>query len=426
MNTMKKITVAVTAFVLALSLATPAMAAMQITGMLEGGYAIRTGDAAQLNPEQDGRFYISAQENGWHAEAEIKDLTEAAKFGPYKVEFVDPNFQLRAWGKGKVLNGMKDPMGFIESKGKHNGTLKTRLGVGPVVVDLQDDGQGFLFAEQQIQNHTLGVVAHSRLPVKDNGVTVLGYGRTNLANIALDAEVGITRAQDVTEKNIGYGVKAVAPITSDLLATVSYKARPENFAVTSDQGVNELFAEAKYDGANIQLAGSMTDKKGAANNRTWKAQAELAAIEIEASTSRDTTDADDHPTNMVAVAHGRQINPVFAANGRVELKSDLDGVTYKQKSLHNVDGMPYFDTTGYAKVQLDGKYTGIAKLAIEPSLTYVMGRQVDDEARGYLRFGSKAAYQISPNGRLTAEYGRDHVNGVFNDSIVAAGYEVKF
>jgi hypothetical protein len=399
---------------------------MQINGRLEGGYAIRTGDATNLNPEQDGSFYISAQENGWHAEAEIKDLTNAAKFGPYKVEFADPNFQLRAWGKGKELNSMRDPMGFIESKGKHDGILKTRLGLGPIVADLQDDGQGFLFAEQQIQNYTLGVVAHSQVPVTDNKVTVLGYGRTNIANIALDAEVGITRGQNVTEKNIGYGIKAVAPIVSDVVGTVSYKARPENFAVTKDQGVNELFAEAEYNGDMVKLAGSMTDKTGATNNRTWKALAEVAAIEIEASTSRNPLDENDHPTNMVSVAHGRQINPVFAANGEVELKSDLDGITYQQKSLHNVDKTAYFDTTGYAKVQVEGKYTGIAKLTVEPSLTYVMGRQVNDDARGYLRFGSKASYQVSPNGKLTAEYGRDHVNGAFNDSVVAAGYEVKF
>lgn len=423
---MKKITVAALTFAMALSMAVPAMAAMQIGGKLTGGYTVRNGNVTQLNPKQDGGFHISAQDNAWHAEAEIKDLTTAAKFGPYKVEFVDPNFHLRVWGKGKKLNTMEDPMGFIKSEGKYDGILKTRLGVGPVVVDLQGDGHGFLFAEQQIQQHTLGVAAHGQLPLMENGVTVVGYGRTNLANIAVDAAVGITKAEGVAEKNIGYGVKAVAPLTSDLTATVSYKARPEHFAVTNDQGVNELFAEAKYAGDSIVLAGSVTDKTGAVNNRTWKAQAEVAAVEIAADTSRNTADADDHPTNTVTVAHGRQINPAFAVNGKMELKSDLDGVTYEQKSLHNVDDTAYFNTTGYAKLQLEGKYTGITRLTVEPALTYVMGRQVDDEARGYLRFGAKAGYQISPNGKLTAEYGRDHVNGVFNDSVVAAGYEVQF
>lgn len=446
---MKKIVVTVAA-ALALSSTVPAFAAMQMAGKLNGGFEVWNHRYENLGPEADGSLYIAAKENGgWTAEAEIKNLESAAQLGKYKVEFTDPLFKMTFWGNEKEVAAKSDPLGFIESAAEHDGVLKARATVGPVVVDVQDPAQpdpadenydpyarAFLFAEKSMDNNTIGLAAHSQLPSKDNGVTVLGYGRTNVSTMTLDGEIGITNAPGVTDKNVGWGVRAAAPLTDNITGMASYKSRPVNFDVTDNdaQGINELYAEAKYTGKNMTLIGSMKDEKGvdlnnmnvawddeAVDSQTLTAKAIMPNTEAEVSRVTDLTVS---PTNTISVTHSRTIAPALAVTGNVELKSDRDGVQYEQASLADEDvSVKYFNNSNsYAKLAVNGKYTGIKKLTVEPALIYVMGQ--NDES--YTQLGSKAGYQVSPNGKLTAEYAEEHVNGIFADSKLNMGYEVKF
>jgi hypothetical protein len=193
------------------------------------------------------------------------------------------------------------------------------------------------------------------------------------------------------------------------------------------QGVNELYTEAKYEANGMKLVGSMTKEDGFSVGKneqiefqTWAADATMSGVEAGVS---HTTDLSENPTNKVTVKHSRQIAPAFTVTGNVELKSDKDGVVYKQPSLHDADvDQTYFNASNYAALQLDGKYTGVKKLTVEPKATLVKA----SEDHSYTRLGSKASYQVSPNGKLTAEYVNERINGEYNDSKLGANYEVKF
>lgn len=425
---MKKTTLVVSA-ILALSVATPAFAAMQMTGSLEGGYTVWNGDYRDMNPVHDGQLTIKAQEGrSWSAETQLKDLAGNPKLGEYQINFNDPLFNLTVWGNEKELTAKADPLGFVESKAQYDGVLKARLGVGPITADMQDDGHGFLFAEKAIGKNTFGVAAHSYLPIKGEPQTAVGYVRTNIDRIALDAELGMTVAAGIKEDNVGFGVRAVAPILPNVTGTVSYKNRPVNFDVTDVEdevvrGVNELFAEAKYDANGMMLAGSITDKTGVVESHKLAAKAAMMDVEAEAAY---TTDRSDYATTELSLAHSRTLVPgVLSVTGNLGYKADKDGVVYEQTNLHEDENEEIYlagGATSYTKVQVDGKYTGVAKLTVEPGFTYVKG----DNKQDFFRIGGKAGYQISPNGTLTAEYAQESKSGIAYDSKLGVGYEVKF
>ena len=444
---MKKIAVVLVAS-LALTMAVPALATEVILkdGKLSGGFTINNGDTSQMNPKADAQVKLAAaanEEGGWSAEAELGNLIGTPKLEKYKVEFQDPLFRLTAWGKGKEIASKNDPFSFVKSNGKHAGTLKVRAEVAPVTVDVDDDSNLHLFAEQMISNHTLGIAAHTDLPLQD-GITAVGYGKTSLSDVALTGAVGVTMKEGATDENIGYGVKAEAPIIPGVTAAVTYKSEPINFINARNR--DELKVEGKHEAALVRLSGSfahavksdtremdnqvieaVADWRGSDQNQGWDNQFKndkysknvAPAVQAKVTQTRDGS----QPTNELTVKGTMPVIPGRVwVNGQLKNVADADAsLEAKVRNLANSEDIVLTTTGRHTTVQTDGFIQATEKLSVEPGMLYMNAADAD-----YLKLGAKAGYQIAPSGKLTAEYAQDYVSKETHDSRLGLGYEVKF
>ena len=118
---------------LTVAVAVPALAEVSIQdGKVSAGFAVLNGDTGTLEKESDAELrLVGGEEGGWSAEAKLENLLTTPTLGEYRVEFHDPLFGVKVWGRGQEMTDMADPFEFIKSHKKHDGDFKVRAEVGP-------------------------------------------------------------------------------------------------------------------------------------------------------------------------------------------------------------------------------------------------------------------------------------------------------
>jgi hypothetical protein len=414
-------------------------------GKLSAGLTVLNGDTGTLKAESNAEVQLAAsEEGGWSAQAKLENLTATPLLGEYRVEFHDPLFRITAWGKGHETSDQADPFEFVKSVKKHDGDFKVRADVGPLTVDLDDASNLHLFAEQAIGEHTLGVAAQNQLPLR-NGVSAVGYGKTQAAGLDITGALGMTVKEGVTDENIGYGVRAQAPIVPGVTGAVIYTSQPRNFV--NGRNRDELKIEAEHESALVRINGSYAravqaddrqfddevieavgDWRSREGNPDWDDQFEsdqyfenvAPAFQVRVKQTRDNS----QPTHELTV---KGTMPVVAGrmwvNGSLIHVADKDADLNAQVSnLAETGTVALAGTARHTTFQADGYVQATQKLSLEPGMLYVTAGTAGD----YLKLGAKAGYQVAPSGRLTAEYAQDYLKRKGNDSRLGVGFEVAF
>lgn len=445
---MKKIAIALAAS-LALSVAAPAYAVGVILegGQLNGGFTVYNGDASNMHGEVDAKVDLGLQAEGLSAEAEVTKLFSGTPtLGEYKVELYDPLLRVTAWGKGKEISDKQDPFEFVKSAEGHDGTIKVRAEAGPVAADLDDNGALFLFGEQEVSDHTLGAAVHRDL-TQGSGFTAVGYGKTTFADVALIGAVGMTMDEGVTDENIGFGIKAEAPVLPTLTAAVTYKSEPANFIGNKKE--NALTVEGNHEAALTQASAAFTRTLDAANgdlvsdvleatanwrgsdaNLDWDDQFEgdqyfnniAPAIQAKVKQTRDNSEPATEFTvkgTMPLIANRLWVNGSLV--NTIDEDSDLSA---QVSNLAESADIVFANVRRHMMVQADGYFKASEKLALEPGAMYLTASNASDDT--YVKLGGKASYQVAPSGKLIAEYAQDYVNKAAYDSKLGLGFEVEF
>ncbi len=442
---MKRISIVLVAL-LTVAVAVPAAAEVSIQdGKVSAGFAVLNGNTGTLEKESDAELrLVGGEEGGWSAEAKLEDLLTTPTLGEYKVEFHDPLFGVQVWGRGQEMSEMADPFEFVKSDKKHDGDFKVRAEVGPVTLDLDDASNLRLYAEQAIGEHTIGLAAQNQLPLS-NGLTAVGYGKTQAAGVTVTGAVGMTVKEDVTDEHIGYGVRAEAPVIPGITGAVTFTSEPMNFI--NGKNRDQLKIEAEHENALRRVNGSyaravqtsdrqyadqtieaIADWRATEGNLDWDDQFEsdryfenlAPAVQVRAKQRRDNGE----PTNELTV---KGTMPVVAdrlwMNGSVTHVADKDAdLDIEVDNLANTGTVAFIGAERYTKLLAEGYVQATDKLSVEPGLLYVNAGEAGD----YLKLGAKAGYQVAPSGKLTAEYAQDYLQKNANDSKMAVGFELGF
>ena len=494
--------------VLVLAMSVSALAA-SVDGSLkfEYDYEIEDDWTLTITPENGipkAELVLNVKDEGWAFNAEIRRILEGKdvmQLRQIKANLDEPQVALTIWANGKETEDKKDPLEFIKSSKLQEGRdPKFRLEAGvfgvsavvdyqngkatvpkpvkvgeqvcilaedvvfedenndennikkaesyKVVADEVETDKLYGFLDTTVQGNKVGLAYYSDMAAEKDARkrTAVAFGELGFQGVTAKLGAGMTFGEDVSDKNVLYGVDVKVPIPGYEVVAVQGKWRlaQENVFSTfgSDKRVAELYglyqdslikgkagvkgenaAEYEKDNEVYTFLAEVTVREkddGPDFDDVMEDYDELTGYAVKAEVSRTSSKLfEDNPLTRLYLGAGSRFMENLVGKVELEYKSAKDAANHLRAAY------PDPEVVGTSEVQYaywneaQGKYTGFTD-EVETS---------DKFYKGYYKLSGEVTYDVGAGVTLIPFASLEKYSGGASDawqSTSAFGTEVEY